>query len=161
VTLSCIVREQHGGGEERDRTFPRGLPQRMVFGTRNNGVGYDLVLFDRSEPTKIDLDAIDAKLSARICEGGAVPFVRSAQLRRGSFSRPTPATPRISRPAQGRANQSRPQPASAVSGRTRVTCTKAADLHPRCSSIAAAAEFFSLAPRPEGRRARGHSGYAQ
>ena len=43
-------------------TFLEAFPNGMVFGNTNNGVGYDLVLFGQVEPTKIDLDAIQAKL---------------------------------------------------------------------------------------------------
>ena len=38
--------------------FPNGL----VFGNTNEGKGYDLVLVGQVEPTKIDVDAIQAKL---------------------------------------------------------------------------------------------------
>jgi spermidine synthase len=43
-------------------TFFEAFPNGMVFGNTNNGVGYDLVLFGQLEPTKIDLDAIEARL---------------------------------------------------------------------------------------------------
>jgi spermidine synthase len=43
-------------------TFFEAFPNGMVFGNTNNGVGYDLVLFGQVEPTKIDLDAIEARL---------------------------------------------------------------------------------------------------
>ena len=43
-------------------TFLEAFPNGMVFGNTNNGVGYDLVLFGQVEPTKINLDVIDAKL---------------------------------------------------------------------------------------------------
>jgi spermidine synthase len=35
----------------------------MVFGNTNNGAGYDMVLLGQVEPTVIDIDAIQAKLS--------------------------------------------------------------------------------------------------
>jgi spermidine synthase len=43
-------------------TFFEAFPNGMVFGNTYNGVGYDLVLFGQVEPTKIDLDLIDARL---------------------------------------------------------------------------------------------------
>jgi len=43
-------------------TFFEAFPNGMVFGNTNNGIGYDLVLFGQVEPTKINLDAIDARL---------------------------------------------------------------------------------------------------
>jgi spermidine synthase len=43
-------------------TFLEAFPNGMIFGNTNNGVGYDIVLFGQMEPTKIDLDKIDAKL---------------------------------------------------------------------------------------------------
>jgi spermidine synthase len=43
-------------------TFFEAFPNGMVFGNTNNGVGYDLVLFGQVEPTRIDLDAIEARL---------------------------------------------------------------------------------------------------
>ena len=40
-------------------TFPNGI----VWGNTNNGVGYDLVLLGQVEPTRIDIDAIQARLN--------------------------------------------------------------------------------------------------
>jgi spermidine synthase len=45
-------------------TFLEAFPNGMVFGNTNNGIGYDLVLFGQVEPTKINLDVIDAKLKS-------------------------------------------------------------------------------------------------
>jgi spermidine synthase len=45
-------------------TFFEAFPNGMVFGNTYNGVGYDLVLFGRVEPTTIDLDLIDARLKS-------------------------------------------------------------------------------------------------
>ncbi len=45
-------------------TFFEAFPNGMVFGNTSNGVGYDLVLFGQVEPTKIDLDMIDARLKS-------------------------------------------------------------------------------------------------
>jgi spermidine synthase len=45
-------------------TFFEAFPHGMVFANTYNGVGYDLVLFARTEPTRIDLDMIDARLKS-------------------------------------------------------------------------------------------------
>jgi spermidine synthase len=43
-------------------TFFEAFPNGIVWGNTNNGEGYDLVLLGQVEPTRIDLDAIDARL---------------------------------------------------------------------------------------------------
>jgi spermidine synthase len=43
-------------------TFLEAFPNGIVFGNTNEGKGYDLVLVGQVEPTKIDVDAIEAKL---------------------------------------------------------------------------------------------------
>ena len=43
-------------------TFFKAFPNGVIFGNTNNGEGYDLVLFGQVEPTRIDVDAIEAKL---------------------------------------------------------------------------------------------------
>ena len=43
-------------------TFLEAFPNGMVFGNTQNGRGYDLVLLGQVEPTKIDVDAMQAKL---------------------------------------------------------------------------------------------------
>jgi len=43
-------------------TFLEAFPNGIVFGNTNEGKGYDLVLLGQVEPTKIDVDAIQAKL---------------------------------------------------------------------------------------------------
>jgi spermidine synthase len=43
-------------------TFLEVFPNGVVFGNTNEGKGYDLVLLGQVEPTKIDVDAIQAKL---------------------------------------------------------------------------------------------------
>jgi spermidine synthase len=45
-------------------TFLEAFPNGMVFGNTYNGVGYDLVLFGQVEPTRIDLDMIEARLKS-------------------------------------------------------------------------------------------------
>jgi spermidine synthase len=43
-------------------TFFEAFPSGIVWGNTNNGVGYDLVLLGQVEPTRIDVDAIQARL---------------------------------------------------------------------------------------------------
>jgi spermidine synthase len=43
-------------------TFLEAFPNGVVFGNTNEGKGYDLVLLGQVEPTKIDVDAVQAKL---------------------------------------------------------------------------------------------------
>jgi spermidine synthase len=43
-------------------TFLEAFPNGIVFGNTNEGKGYDLVLLGQVQPTKIDVDAIQAKL---------------------------------------------------------------------------------------------------
>src|SRR4029453_1149070 len=43
-------------------TFMEAFPNGIVWGNTNNGAGYDLVLLGQLEDTKIDVDAIQAKL---------------------------------------------------------------------------------------------------
>jgi spermidine synthase len=44
-------------------TFFEAFPNGIVWGNTNNGVGYDLVLLGQVEPTRIDIDAIQARLN--------------------------------------------------------------------------------------------------
>ena len=43
-------------------TFLEAFPNGVVFGNTNEGKGYDLVLLGQVQPTKIDVDAVQAKL---------------------------------------------------------------------------------------------------
>src|SRR4029077_14656934 len=43
-------------------TFLEVFPNGIVWGNTNEGKGYDLVLLGQNQPTKIDVDAIQAKL---------------------------------------------------------------------------------------------------
>ncbi len=45
-------------------TFMEAFPNGVVWGNTNNGAGYDLVLLGQVEPTKIDVDAIQAQAAA-------------------------------------------------------------------------------------------------
>jgi spermidine synthase len=45
-------------------TFLRAFPHGVVWGNTNNGQGYDMVLMGQHEPTKIDVDALQAKLDS-------------------------------------------------------------------------------------------------
>ena len=44
-------------------TFLEAFPNGIVFGNTNEGQGYDIVLLGQVDPVRIDLDAIDARLS--------------------------------------------------------------------------------------------------
>jgi spermidine synthase len=44
-------------------TFFEAFPNGIVWGNTNNGVGYDLVLLGQVDPTRIDIDAIQARLN--------------------------------------------------------------------------------------------------
>jgi spermidine synthase len=44
-------------------TFMEAFPNGVVWGNTNNGAGYDLVLLGQVEDTKIDVDAIQARLN--------------------------------------------------------------------------------------------------
>jgi spermidine synthase len=43
-------------------TFFKAFPNGVIFGNTSNGQGYDLVLFGQVEPTRIDVEAIEARL---------------------------------------------------------------------------------------------------
>ncbi|HKW00923.1 MAG TPA: fused MFS/spermidine synthase [Vicinamibacterales bacterium] len=45
-------------------TFMEAFPNGIVWGNTNNGQGYDLVVMGQVEPSKIDLDAMEAKLQS-------------------------------------------------------------------------------------------------
>jgi spermidine synthase len=45
-------------------TFFKAFPNAVVWGNTNNGQGYDLVVMGQLEPIRIDLDAMEAKLSS-------------------------------------------------------------------------------------------------
>jgi spermidine synthase len=45
-------------------TFFEAFPNGVIWGNTNNGQGYDLVVMGQVEPTKIDLDAMQAKLES-------------------------------------------------------------------------------------------------
>ncbi|MGH7581772.1 MAG: fused MFS/spermidine synthase, partial [Gemmatimonadales bacterium] len=44
-------------------TFFEAFPNAVVFGNTNNGEGYDMVLMGQIEPSRINLDSIDARLN--------------------------------------------------------------------------------------------------
>ena len=116
-------------------TFFEAFPNGMVFGNTNNGVGYDLVLFGQVEPTKIDLDMIEARLKSpeyakvaqslqrdRLSLGG-----RSVFDLRGQREGPGAV-------AEGRADQSRSQPPAPVPrGAWVCICIRAGRFTRRCS----------------------------
>lgn len=63
VTLFVQLYESNTAAVKSEiATFMKAFPNGIVFGNTNNGAGYDLVLFGQVEPTRIDVDAIQAKL---------------------------------------------------------------------------------------------------
>ena len=93
--VRAALREQRGGGEERDRDVLRGVSRTAcVFGNTHNGQGYDLVLVGQKEPDpdRRRCDRGASSTSPEYAAGGAVAAARSASTRRSSCSRPTPAS---------------------------------------------------------------------
>ena len=82
--VRAALREQHRSGEERDCDVPRSVPERDGLRNTNNGQGYDLVLLGQVEPTKIDVDAIQARLERPSLRPWAVVARNRHELRRGS-----------------------------------------------------------------------------
>jgi spermidine synthase len=65
VTLFVQLYESNEAAAKSEiGTFLEAFPNGMVFGNTQNGVGYDLVLLGQAEPTKIDVDAMEAKLQS-------------------------------------------------------------------------------------------------
>jgi spermidine synthase len=63
VTLFVQLYESNDAAVKSEvATFLDAFPGGMVFANTSNGLGYDLVLLGQVEPTKIDVDAIEAKL---------------------------------------------------------------------------------------------------
>ena len=73
-------------------TFFEAFPERHRLGNTYNGAGYDLVLIGQVEPTKIDVDAIEARLdSPEYAQRRAVAARDRHQLGDRPVRRPTPA----------------------------------------------------------------------
>jgi spermidine synthase len=65
VTLFVQLYESNTAAVKSEiATFFAAFPNGVVWGNTNNGQGYDLVLMGQVEPTKIDLDAMEAKLQS-------------------------------------------------------------------------------------------------
>jgi spermidine synthase len=63
VTLFVQLYESNTAAVKSEiATFFDAFPNGIVWGNTNNGVGYDLVLLGQVEPTRIDIDAIQAHL---------------------------------------------------------------------------------------------------
>jgi spermidine synthase len=63
VTLFVQLYESNEAAVESEvGTFFESFPNAMVFGNTQNGQGYDLVLVGQAEPTKIDIDEMEARL---------------------------------------------------------------------------------------------------
>ena len=61
--VRAALREQRGGGEERDRDVLRGVPERRRLGaTRSTARATTSCCSGQVEPIKIDVDAVEAKL---------------------------------------------------------------------------------------------------
>jgi spermidine synthase len=65
VTLFVQLYESNSAAVKSEiATFLEVFPGGVVWGNTNNGAGYDLVLLGQAEPTKIDVEAVQARLSA-------------------------------------------------------------------------------------------------
>jgi spermidine synthase len=63
VTLFVQLYESNADAVKSEiATFFKAFPNGVVWGNTSNGQGYDLVLYGQVEPTRIDVDAIEAKL---------------------------------------------------------------------------------------------------
>jgi len=65
VTLFVQLYESNTAAVKSEiATFFKAFPNGMIFGNTNNGAGYDLVLVGQVEPTRINLDEMEAKLAS-------------------------------------------------------------------------------------------------
>jgi spermidine synthase len=65
VTLFVQLYESNSAAVKSEiATFLEVFPGGVVWGNTNNGAGYDLVLLGQAEPTRIDVEAVQAKLTA-------------------------------------------------------------------------------------------------
>ena len=119
--VRAAVREQHRGGEERDRRrSSRRSRTASCSATPTTAQGYDLVLLGQVEPTQIDVDAIEAKLQrpeyAPMAQSlREIGFNSAIDL----FATFAGRKADLRAVAERRADQPRPQPAAAVSRRPR------------------------------------------
>ena len=99
-------------------TFFKVFPNGIVWSNDENGTGYDAVLFGQVDPTVIDVDELQERLD-RPEYAGVKQSLEDVGFhsRRGSAGDLRGARGRSGRMDEGRANQHRPQPASAISGR--------------------------------------------
>ncbi len=64
VTLFVQLYESNSAAVKSEiATFLEVFPGGVVWGNTNNGAGYDLVLLGQAEPTRIDVDAVQARLA--------------------------------------------------------------------------------------------------
>ena len=64
VTLFVQLYESNSAAVKSEiATFLEVFPGGVVWGNTNNGAGYDLVLLGQAEPTRIDVEAVQARLS--------------------------------------------------------------------------------------------------
>ena len=96
-------------------TFFEAFPNGVVWGNTNNGQGYDLVLLGQVEPTKIDVDAMQAKLQspqyAQVAQSLREIGINSAIDLFATYAGNAQGPRAL---AEGRADQPRSQPAPAV-----------------------------------------------
>ena len=65
VTLFVQLYESNSAAVKSEiATFLEVFPGGVVWGNTNNGAGYDLVLLGQAEPTQIDVEAVQARLSS-------------------------------------------------------------------------------------------------
>jgi spermidine synthase len=65
VTLFVQLYESNSAAVKSEiATFLEVFPGGVVWGNTNNGAGYDLVLLGQAEPTRIDVEAVQARLTA-------------------------------------------------------------------------------------------------
>ena len=118
--VRAAVREQHGGGEERDRDVHRSVPERRRLGQhagrprlrpRADGHGRAPADQRRRDPGEAGPAPSTRRWRSR--------SAKSASTRRSICSPPTPGAARTSSLADGRDHQPRPQPQAAVPRRPR------------------------------------------
>jgi hypothetical protein len=74
VTLFVQLYESNSAAVKSEiATFLEVFPGGVVWGNTNNGAGYDLVLLGQAEPTQIDVEAVQARLSSP----GMAPVAKS------------------------------------------------------------------------------------
>ena len=121
VTLFVQLYESNDAAVKSEiATFLEAFPDGVVFANTSNGQGYDLVLLGQLEPRPINVDAVQARLTAAvnapIAQSLSEIGIYSATDLFGTYAgRKSDMAGWLS----GARDQSRPQPAAAVSGGAR------------------------------------------